>query len=128
MNGTILFGFANETVSRLGIGPFCGLRVRINISLGRYLEPALNLRFFARHGSTMVKLHELGHSLRRLVDNVQLDDVDADDQNALAALNKHDQLSTDELHSTVNATDYLPTPWLPLAQRQTTAVQQRSSG
>ncbi|KAH6971340.1 hypothetical protein EDB80DRAFT_693685 [Ilyonectria destructans] len=106
VNGSILPGFANETVSRLGMGPFHGLHVRINISLGRYVEPDLNLRFFVRHASDMVKFHELSLSLRRIVDRVQLDDVDTHDQNALAALYKHHELSMDGLHSSSTVPDF----------------------
>lgn len=106
VNGSILPGFANETVSRLGMGPFHGLHVRINISLGRYVEPDLNLRFFVRHASDMVKFHEPSLSLRRIVDRVQLDDVDTHDQNALAALYKHHELSMDGLHSSSTVPDF----------------------
>ncbi|KAH6990659.1 hypothetical protein BKA56DRAFT_610251 [Ilyonectria sp. MPI-CAGE-AT-0026] len=95
-----------ETVSSLSMGPFREFHVRVNISLGRYVEPALNLRFFVRHGSEMAKFYQLSLSLRRIVDKVQLHDVDARDRNALAALHKHQQISMNELNSSATVFDY----------------------
>ncbi|GKU05925.1 hypothetical protein FLAG1_06333 [Fusarium langsethiae] len=42
---SILLGFSDETIQRVGLGPHKGLHIRFKLEMGLYVEPAMKLQF-----------------------------------------------------------------------------------
>ncbi|KAF4950423.1 hypothetical protein FSARC_13203 [Fusarium sarcochroum] len=105
INDVILPGFANETVQRLGLGPFKGLHVRVNIEMGPYVKPAIKLQFVVRHMARSHMFAEMIIPLDYLVDKPHIVDVDSTDETSLKPLLTHVPMNLAQLCSSQTVTD-----------------------
>ncbi|KAL6925066.1 hypothetical protein ACHAP8_001066 [Fusarium lateritium] len=108
IDGSLLPGFANETIRRVGLSPYKGLHVQVKLEMGPYVKPAMKMQFMVRHGSQTHLFAIVIIPLYMILDKPHIADVPTTDKASLHTLLAHRQMDMSGLRSSVKLTDSFP--------------------
>ncbi|KAM0557086.1 hypothetical protein ACHAPJ_005349 [Fusarium lateritium] len=82
----LLPGFHAGTIARLGVGPYAGLHVHPEISVGQCSQPQMHFQFLIRNRAKPEKFTELIIPLTTILDTISINDISAEDAKSMATL------------------------------------------